>query len=441
MNFLIDTPPPTISGNKGLHIGHIFSYTQADIYARYRRYMEDDLLYPWCFDNNGLPTYKSASNKKIQGTDNIISFSKERGEEYRELFEKTGIQFSGDTYHTYSDSTIRIAHKAFHQLKEKGLLYKAETEFLWCPIQKCSISQSELDDNGLIEKSGAEPIIKKGWGYFINIKDHKERIKEKICEIEWYPEHFRQRALDWADNIEWDWSISRERYYGIQIPGEENMTFDTWFISALSPQLAWNSRTDEETLEIPIFDLRFQGHDIIRSWAFYTITMSCFLNDQIPWRRIMITGHTLDGKGDKYSKSSGNATDPRPLIEKYGQSGIRWWASRTTLGNDIRLDEDRMKMGWRLENKLKNAKKFIDMQIDNGWTGEDDRLWQKYNIIKMAICSSFMCFNFEAASDQMYSFFWNTFCDQWIEKSKKESCSLTLKKIIEDFEPIMRIIL
>ena len=76
MKYLIDTPPPTISGK--LHIGHIFSYTQADIIANYQRYKKKDLLYPFCFDNNGLPTQKLANSKKIRDNNDIIEFSLKR---------------------------------------------------------------------------------------------------------------------------------------------------------------------------------------------------------------------------------------------------------------------------------------------------------------------------------------------------------------------------
>lgn len=438
-NYLIDTPPATISGN--LHIGHIFSYTQADIIARYQKYKNKQLIYPFCFDNNGLSTYKLGNNRKIKGTENIITFSIERGNQYSETFKHSGIEFENQSYHTFSDSTIRIAYKAFEILKQKGIAYKKETEFLWCPKQKCSISQSELDDNGIIEKSGEKPIIKKGLGWFINIMDHKQEIKDKINQIKWHPQHFKTLALNWTDNLEWDWSISRERHFGIKIPGEEKMTFDTWFISALSPQLAWNSFNNEEKIKIPIFDLRYQGHDIIRSWAFYTIGMSYFLNDQIPWENIIITGHTLDGKGNKFSKSSGNATDPKPLIDKYKTCGIRWWASSITLGNNIKIDEIKMKMGWKIENKFINAKKFIKMQIDNDWIGEDEKLLEIYHQRKSEILNHFESFEIDKASEKIYRFFWNEFCDEWIENSKKEPTSITLDHIINDFEAILKVIL
>lgn len=153
-----------------------------------------------------------------------------------------------------------------------------------------------------------------------------------------------------------------------------------------------------------------------------------------------ITGHTLDGNGDKFSKSSGNATPPKPLIDKYGTSGIRHWSISNTLGMDTKIDENKMKMGWRMSNKFTNAKKFIQMQIDNNWIGEDNSLIEIWNEYKTNIINAFNSMEFNIALELIYKFFWNIFCDEWIEKSKKNPTSLTLKYIIEDFEPIFNII-
>jgi len=438
--FLIDTPPPTISGTKGIHIGHIFSYTQGDLIAQYQLYKGKELIYPWCFDDNGLPTYKLANNKKIRGTENIINFAIEKSKEYKNLFELSGIQFAEQEYHTYNQLSINIAYKAFEILKQKGIAYKKDTEYLYSEILRTSISQSELDDNGLIEKTGETPIIKKGEGWFINIKDHIEGIKNMINQIDWKPNKFKKRIDDWCDNIQWDWSISRERSFGIPIPNEDNFTFDTWFISSLTPQIAWSSYKGYEDIDnCPIFDMRFQSHDIIRSWAFYTIAMSYFLRSQIPWKTIMITGHTIDGNGDKFSKSSGNATPAQPLITKYGISGIRYWSFSNTLGQDTKIDEERMKIGWRILNKFKNAKKFIDMQIENGWIGEDSSLITEWELCKQKIHNYLDNYELDKANGLLYEFFWDTFCSTWIEESKKKSTALTLKIILEDMENIFQI--
>ena len=436
--YLIDTPPPTISGK--LHIGHIFSYTQGDIAARYNKYLNKELIYPFCFDNNGIPTGKLASKKNIKGTENIINFSIEQSKEYKEIFINSGIEFANQEYHTYDNNSIDIAYKAFEILKEKGIAYKTTTDYLWSEKLQTSISQSEIDDNGIIERTGEIAIIKTGEGWFIDIKNHLPQLREQINKIDWKPLHFKKRALDWIDAIEWDWSISRERNFGIKIPGEE-CTFDTWFISSLSPYLAWSSHTGIASIEeCPIFDIRFQSHDIIRTWAFYSIAMSYFLSNQIPWKTIMISGHTLDGKGDKFSKSSGNATSSKPFTEKYGARGIRHWSISSNLGTDTKIDETKMKMGWKIYNKYQNAKRFIDMQIANNWIGEDESLIEIWNKYKSNILNAFDEYDYNLASNIMYEFFWNTFCDKWIEDSKQKPTSKTLEFILKDFEPIFDII-
>lgn len=437
--FLIDTPPPTISGN--LHIGHIFSYTQGDLIAQYQKYKGNELIYPFCFDNNGIPTGKLASNKNIKGTDNIINFSIEKSNDYKSIFDISGIKFApGQTYHTYNELSIDICYKAFQILKDRGIAYKATTEYLWSEKLKTSISQSELDDNGIIERTSEIPIIKTGDGWFINLKDYLPQIIEMIDKINWKPAKFKKRMYDWCDGLKWDWSISRERNFGIPIPGEETFTFDTWFISALTPQIAWSTyKGYNDMLNCPIFDMRFQSHDIIRTWAFYTIAMSYFINNQIPWKTLMITGHTLDGNGDKFSKSSGNATPPKPLIDKHGISGIRYWSFSNALGNDIKLDDEKMRMGWKIINKLKNAEKFINMQIDNNWIGEKKEYYNEWIKAKSKIFEYLDNYEIDKANDLLYGFFWDTFCSIWIEESKKNSISLTLKLIISEIKEIIEL--
>jgi valyl-tRNA synthetase len=426
ITYRIDTPPPTISGN--LHIGHIFSYTQADIIAEYHRYLGKDLLYPFCFDNNGIPTAKLASKHGIWKPAEILAFSQEKGKEYKQAFEESGIAFSEHSYHTGSEKAIQLAHEAFEILKQKGIAYKAEAEHLYCTTTHTSISQSELDDQGKIERTGLFPEIRKGIGWFIRTTDHIGEIQEMGNLIDWKPMKHKQRFDDWCKELNRDWSISREREFGIPISGETGMVFDTWFISSLCPQLAYGS------IQCPIFDLRYQSHDIIRTWAFYTIAMSYFLLGQIPWKTIMITGHILDGKGDKFAKSQGNATNASKFLEEYGKNGIRHWASSYTTGNDAKIDTNHMKMGFRMTNKLLNAKKFLEMRPDD--QGEQEELWKEWLMKKTEILSHLENFELDKSMSCLYTYFWNTFCDKHIETCKKEPIAKTLRKIATDIDPI-----
>lgn len=237
--FLIDTPPPTISGIKeaSLHCGHIFSYTQADLIASYHRMKGATLLYPFCFDDNGLPTERLAQANGHFEQDAITQFAIDSSWRYEKLFRDIGIEFSEHQYHTISPLAQEMAILSFADLKKKGLAYRKETEFWWCPKMETSISQSELTEDGRYERSGEKAILKRGEGWFINIMDHLPEIRNAINSIEWKPEHFKHRLLAWMDQLQWDWSISRERKFGIPIPGEQGMIFDTWFTQALGDKV------------------------------------------------------------------------------------------------------------------------------------------------------------------------------------------------------------
>src|SRR5262249_15911421 len=111
--------------------------------------------------------------------------------------------------------------------------------------------------------------------------------------------------------------------------------------------------------------LRPQAHDIIRTWAFYTIAKSLFHFGQIPWDTVMISGHALDPSGRKFSKSKGNAAVmPTELAERHGADAIRYWACDGSLGADQPLNEEAMRQGSRLITKLWNASRFVGSHLD-----------------------------------------------------------------------------
>lgn len=430
--FIIDVPPPTISGD--LHIGHIFSYTQADLIKRYQEYKGNSVIYPFCFDNNGLSTLKLAQKKKRI---DVIDFSIEKSIEYFNTFQECGIFLDNSNgYHTISTKTIDIVNDAFFLLLERGIIYKAYGEYLWSEKLHTSISQSELDENGLIEKTGETPLIREGDSYFVKSMEFKDELKKMADKINWYPIYAKTRLLNWIDEIKYDWNISRNRIYGVPIPNEDGLVFDTWFISALTPQLSYGD------LDCPQSSLRFQGHDIIRSWAYYTMIMWRHLNDteNSPWKDIMVTGHVLDGSGNKFAKSNGNATGPKEILNRFGIHGIRWWAASCSIGNDVRIDQEKMKMGWRINNKFENAKKFIKLQLNDGLDGFDESIEKEAISIKQEIERDFENYNLPEASNKIYYLMWNLLCDKWIEESKKKPITCSLQKVVEIIDPLFKII-
>lgn len=460
--FLIDVPPPTISGL--LHMGHVFSYCHMDFIARWQRWglMEDKwengtvingpdpLLYPFCFDCNGLPTEKlahSTSSRRITGQEQIVSFAEEMSAMYAELFKNIGMAWSPHRFHTFDANAIALAEMSFADLKAKGYAYKATREYFWCPKHQVSVSQAEIDDEGRYERSGEKVEIRTGEGWFINMLDHLPRIRQAIEDIAWTSDHFsitlpdqgsskaqpivfKDRLIAWLDDLKYDWSISRERNYGIHIPGEpENIVFDTWFTSSLSPQMAWASHTSKPSLQCPIFDARFQAHDIIRTWALFTIVKSLYHNNQIPWKRIVISGHALDRNGKKISKSAGNFVPPQTYIDKYGMHGIRYWAALNQVGTDTRCDEKQMEKGKKLVNKIKNAYRFLRMGEAKG--GKNQEYWIEYCKVQGRVQTYFDDYNWPLALHTLTDFFWHTFCDKWIEECKTTPMYETLGEIFQ----------
>lgn len=426
--YLIDVPPPTISGL--LHMGHVFSYCHMDFVARYQRgykIAEDPLLYPFCFDCNGLPTERLAQSN--HRTD-IVEFAQQTSTMYTELFNSIGMGWSPHSYHTFDANAVALAELSFADLKEKGLTYKATREYFWCPEHKVSVSQAEIDEKGCYERSGAKVETRTGEGWFINMLDHIPRIRQCIDAIEWHPVVFKERLHAWLDGLKYDWSISRERNYGIHIPGEpQGIVFDTWFTSSLSPQMTYAAHTGKPLLQCPVFDARFQAHDIIRTWALFTIVKSLYHNNQPPWKHIVISGHALDSKGRKISKSAGNFVPPMTYIEKYGMEGVRYWAALNQIGTDTRCDEQVMAKGKKLVNKIKNAHKFIRMGETK--KGKSQEHWIEACKVFDNIETHMQDYNWPLAIQTLTDFFWHTFCDKWIEECKVAPMYETLAEVFE----------
>ena len=136
--------------------------------------------------------------------------------------------------------------------------------------------------------------------------------------------------------------------------------FDTWFTSSLTPQIAtgWFTRPERHRQLFPM-DIRPQSHEIIRTWAFYTIAKALLHEQTIPWRHVAISGWVLDPDRKKMSKSKGNVITPMHLLDQYGADAVRYWSLAARLGTDTAFDEKVLKVGRRLVTKLFNAAKYV----------------------------------------------------------------------------------
>ncbi|MBI5148130.1 class I tRNA ligase family protein, partial [Candidatus Pacearchaeota archaeon] len=198
----------------------------------------------------------------------------------------------------------------------------------------------------------------------------------------------------------------------------EKKVFDTWMTSSLSPQITSSLVNNE--IKIP-YSLRPQAHDIIRTWAFYTIIKSYLHENKIPWENIMISGFvTL--KGEKMSKSKGNVIEPQVVLEKYGADALRFWAAGSKLGEDLDYDEKDLVTGKRLVNKLFNASKFVLMNLKDYKEEKPKKLevidkWllSKLSDIVDKCTEAFESYEYSKSRGEVDNFFWHTFCDNYLE--------------------------
>ncbi|HZX34774.1 MAG TPA: valine--tRNA ligase [archaeon] len=317
-------------------------------------------------------------------------------------------------------------------------------------------------------KTPIEILTTKQW--FVKYLDLKEEFIRKGKELNWRPEHMRVRYENWVNGLKWDWSVSRQRFFGVPFPvwyckkceteivAEEKQlpvdpledkppvnkcpkcgslefvpekdVLDTWMTSSLTPQI--NSDWAENSpLHKKIFpmSLRPQAHDIITLWAFNTVVKAHFHEKKLPWKDIMISGHALDSKGRKMSKSLGNAVNPVEMIEKYSADMLRYWAASGTLGEDLPFQEKEFIAGKKFLTKLSNAARFVAMKTGGIKISDFEKEGKNLNEIDKWILSRFEKVKREAtealeryeyskALGAARNFFWLEFADYYIEMVK-----------------------
>lgn len=340
------------------------------------------------------------------------------------------------------------------------------------------------------DKCGTEIEFLPTEQWFIKILDKKKEFLNLGRKIKWHPEYMRKRYENWINGLEWDWTISRNRHFGIPIPvweckscgeiifpeekelpvdpmaikrtcpqcnGEtiaETKVLDTWATSPLTPQIA--SSLIKNKIKTP-YSLRPQAHDIIRTWAFYTIVRRYYEKKQIPWENIMISGFaTLEG--NKMSKSKGIAINPNEVIKKYGADSLRFWAAGSKLGENLDYREEDVMAGKRFIIKLRNASNFVFMNLKNYKPKKpkkivpiDKAFLEDLDYRVKLITKNFEEYNYSIAKSKIEEIFWRDFCDNYLEivkwrvyngnKQEKESAFYTLYtsllSIIKMIAPIM----
>ncbi|MGE0009469.1 MAG: valine--tRNA ligase [Candidatus Babeliales bacterium] len=324
-------------------------------------------------------------------------------------------------------------------------------------------------------KKEIEYVMLSQW--FLNILDHKQKFLDFGNQIEWYPAFMQTRYRDWVENLSWDWCLSRQRFFGIPFPvwhcadcneiivadinqlpvdpqeakaptactkckstklTPDTDVMDTWNTSSITPYICYGlfDRTAKSVFEAPgrkqflPMSMRAQAHDIIRTWAFYTIIKSALHDNDIPWESTVISGHVLSDAQEKLSKSKSNAKlSPEKLLEDYPADAIRYWTASGSLGQDVAFSESQIKIGIRLMTKLWNAfwftrehtaqvKNLQDAPKNLGMLNE----WILHQATKtFTDYTKYLDKNeMSIALQHAEQFFWNDFCDNYLELVKDQ---------------------
>lgn len=372
----------------------------------------------------------------------------------------------------YSDLGLRVI------IDGKGRMNELSGDLEGMSIQEAKkVMIQKIKDSGLVEKiekvkhsvnthercdTPIEISISKQWSVrYLDLKDDFKRISS---QVKWIPEHMKIRLDNWIEGLKWDWLISRQRFYGVpfpvwhcrnceqpvfareeQLPVDPRMEsidikcsncgstdlepetdiMDTWATSSLTPRL-YLLKDGLFDLLYPM-DIRFQGHDIINFWAFTSIVRSFIHDGKAPWEFIAISGNVFDPLGQKMSKSKGNIIEPAAVVGKYGADSVRYWASTTVQGEDIKVKEQDFIRGRKTLIKMFNAanlvgiitkeKEISGLKPDVRYAPNRWILARLDSVIK-TITKHMDSYEVSKARGELDNFFWNVFCDNFLEIAK-----------------------